>query len=91
MGGICGCGCQEVVVVITYSVVSACCCKEVHVYWFLHITYPYFTCISSFCSSIPTSFKCFLFFILSRVLYLFTMFITVNNFNLITFTIDAFL
>ena len=35
------------------GVVSGCCCKEV--YRFLHITYPYFTYISFFCSSIPTS------------------------------------
>ena len=36
------------------GVVSGWCCKEV--YRFPHnITYPYSTCISSFCNSIPTS------------------------------------
>ena len=35
------------------GVVSGCCFKEV--YRFPPITYPYSTCISSFCSCIPTS------------------------------------
>ena len=35
------------------GVVSGCCCKEVYI--FPHITYPYFTCISSFLQCIPTS------------------------------------
>ena len=41
---------------------SGCGCKEV--YRFPHITYPYSSCIFSFCSSIHTfssSFQCFLF------------------------------
>ena len=36
------------------DVVSGWCCKELHS--FPHITYPYSTCISSFCSIIPTYF-----------------------------------
>ena len=38
------------------GVVSGCCCKEVYRYPHNnYITFPYSTCISSFCSSIPTS------------------------------------
>ena len=54
VGGIYGCGYQEVEVARSIGVVSGCCCKEV--YRFPHITYPYSTCILAlFCSSIPTS------------------------------------
>ena len=46
VGGIYGCGYQEVGVVKMCSVTSGRCCKEV--YRFLHIIYPNSTCISSF-------------------------------------------
>ena len=53
------------------DVVSGCCIKEV--YRFPHITYPYFTCISSFvaaASLLLCSFlKCFLFLIYLRTLF----------------------
>ena len=67
VGGIYGCGLQEVDGVESIGVVSGCGCKEV--YRFPHTTYPYSFCICSFlqtplvsvlfCSSIPTfcSFK----------------------------------
>ena len=42
------------------GVVSGCCCKEI--YRFPYITYPYSTCIRSFCSSIPTSLLIFFMF-----------------------------
>ena len=45
VGGIYGCGQQEV------SVSSGCGCKEV--YRFPHITYPYFSCICSFLQQHP--------------------------------------
>ena len=52
------------------GVVSGCCCKEI--YRFPHnITYPYFTCISSFFAAasllLCSLFKCFLFFIYRRI------------------------
>ena len=55
MGVASGCGEQEV------GVASGCGCKEV--YRFHHTTYPYSSCICSFCSSIPTfcSFLCFIY------------------------------
>ena len=51
------------------GVVSWCCFKEVHVYRFPHITYPYNTCITSFfCSNIPTFLFTFLLFINNLIL-----------------------
>ena len=64
MGVASGCGEQEVGVVVrryidflillipTPLVICGCSCKEV--YRFPHTTYPYSSCICSFCSSIPT-------------------------------------
>ena len=49
-----GCGEQEAAVasgVESMGVASGCGCKE---YIFPHTTYPYSSCICSFCSSIPT-------------------------------------
>ena len=49
-----GCGEQEAAVasgVESMGVASGCGCKE---YRFPHTTYPYSSCICSFCSSIPT-------------------------------------
>ena len=46
MGVASGCGEQEA------GVATGCGCKEV--YRFSHTTYPYSSCICSFCSSIPT-------------------------------------
>ena len=41
-------------------VVSGCCCKEVYIYRFPHITYPYSTCIISFLEQHPYFFvNCF--------------------------------
>ena len=63
MGVASGCGEQEVGVasgsgwnlwVWLMGVASGCGCKEV--YRFPHTTYPYSSCICSFCSSIPTFF-----------------------------------
>ena len=50
------------------GVASGCGCKEVD--RFSHISYPYTSCISSFCSSIPTFGSILkMFFILVRVLF----------------------
>ena len=79
MGVASGCGEQEAgvargsgwnlwVCVESMGVASGCGCKEV--YRFPHTTYPYFSCICSFCSSSPTfcSFKK-MFFVLVPVLF----------------------
>ena len=51
------------------GVVSGCCCKEVIDFLIHSITYPYSTCISSFCSSIPTSLFIFKMFFRSCLCY----------------------
>ena len=52
------------------GVASGCDCKEVHVYRFPHITYPYSSCIFFFLQQCPTfcSFKK-MFFVLVPVLF----------------------
>ena len=53
------------------GVVSGWCCKEV--YRFPHISYPYSTGISSFCSSIPTSLYIFNIFSFLFMLFLYNI------------------
>ena len=58
------------------GVATGCGCKEVHVYRFPHTTYPYSSCICSFCSSIPTfcSFlKMFFVIIIDIIVFLFKL------------------
>ena len=50
------------------GVATGCGCKEV--YRFPHTTYPYSSCICSFCSSIPTFCSFLMFFVLVKVLFL---------------------
>ena len=60
MGVASGCGEQEWLWLVGEGGIYGCGCKEVYI--FPHTTYPYSSCICSFCSSIPTfcSFlKCF--------------------------------
>ena len=64
------------------GVVSGCCCKEV--YRFLHITYPYSTCISSFSHQHPYFFV----HILNVFSFLFMLFLcNIANFAQRTFEI----
>ena len=63
------------------GVASGCGCKEV--YRFPHITYPYSSCICSFCSSIPTfcSFKKMFFILVPKlfVIYVIVFFAQYNT------------
>ena len=49
------------------GVASGCGCKEVHVYNFPHITYPYSSCICSFFAAASLLFS-FLFFSFFRII-----------------------
>ena len=73
MGVASGCGEQEA------GVASGCGCKEV--YRFPHTTYPYSSCICSFCSSIPIFCSFFKMFLVLVPVHFVITFYVLNNFS----------